>query len=33
VQFAESGVALRVLNRLHPIAEALLEPFCKARVG
>ena len=33
VQFAESGVAMRVLNRLHPIAEALLEPYCKPRVG
>jgi hypothetical protein len=26
-------VALRMQNRLHPIAEALLEPYCKPRVG
>jgi hypothetical protein len=33
VQFADAGVALRMQNRLHPIAEALLEPYCKPRVG
>jgi hypothetical protein len=24
---------LRMQNRLHPVAEALLEPYCKPRVG
>lgn len=33
IQFADAGVALRMQNRLHPVAEALLEPFCRARVG
>ena len=33
VQFADAGVALRMQNRLHPVAEALLEPYCKPRVG
>lgn len=33
IQFADAGVALRMQNRLHPVAEALLEPYCKARVG
>lgn len=33
IQFADAGVALRMQNRLHPIAEALLEPYCKPRVG
>jgi hypothetical protein len=33
IQFADAGVALRMQNRLHPVAEALLEPYCKPRVG
>tara|TARA_R110000868_G_scaffold82598_1_gene233165 strand:- start:1214 stop:1840 length:627 start_codon:yes stop_codon:yes gene_type:complete len=33
IQFADAGVALRMQNRLHPVAEALLEPYCRARVG
>ena len=32
-QFAEAGVALRVTSRMHPIAEALLEPYLKPRIG
>lgn len=33
IQFADAGVALRMQNRLHPIAEALLEPYCRPRVA
>lgn len=33
IQFADAGVALRMQNRLHPVAEALLEPYRKAAVG
>lgn len=33
IQFADAGVALRMQNRLHPVSEALLEPYCKPRVG
>jgi hypothetical protein len=32
-EFAGSGVAMRVRSQLNPIAEALLEPYCKPRVG
>jgi hypothetical protein len=33
IQFADAGVALRMQHRLHPVADALLEPYCKPRVG
>lgn len=32
-QFAESGYAMRVLNRLNPMAEALLEPYITTKVA
>jgi hypothetical protein len=32
-QYAEAGFAMRVQNRLNPMAEALLEPYCRPRVG
>jgi len=32
-QFAEAGLALRVQNRLNPMAESLLEPYILTKVA
>lgn len=33
LQFGADGIGLRIPSRLHPLAEALLEGYCKPRVG